>query len=419
MLEKAYSFYIKKCDPPTIALAILFHLLNTYDTAIDNVITAGLRSRLMDIISFVKKDYLLMISAALAFISLLIVPFDTVLTYDYMRIVETICTLLMFLLIVAGLKECNVLNKLAQKMLSDVKSTRMLCIALILMPFFCAMLFSNDVALLTFVPLAIAILSMADMKRATIGVLVLQTVAANVGSFLTPFGNPHNLYIFNLKDAYGFTLWDYEMVLIPIVAMGTLMFLAMTLMMRNKPLRFGMDQEINIKNKTTVFIILALFILAIITVIDFIPFYVTVLIIIVAFLIMMPGIFKKVNYSILLIFFFLFVFASGLTNMEYVHSLLTGLMNWDPMLTTVITSQFTSNVPSTILLQPFTDDWAAVLVGADIGGFGTPIASMASIITLKLYLQEKDSSVRNYLKVFLIVNITMLAVLIPTYYIFV
>ena len=419
MLEKAYSFYIKKGDPPTIALAILFHLLNTYDTAIDNVITAGLRSRLMDIISFVKKDYLLMISAALAFISLLIVPFDTVLTYDYMRIVETICTLLMFLLIVAGLKECNVLNKLAQKMLSDVKSTRMLCIALILMPFFCAMLFSNDVALLTFVPLAIAILSMADMKRATIGVLVLQTVAANVGSFLTPFGNPHNLYIFNLKDAYGFTLWDYETALIPIVAMGTVVLLAMTLMMRNKPLKFGMDQEINIKNKTTVFIILALFILAIITVIDFIPFYVTVLIIIVAFLIMMPGIFKKVNYSILLIFFFLFVFASGLTNMEYVHSLLTGLMNWDPMLTTVITSQFTSNVPSTILLQPFTDDWAAVLVGADIGGFGTPIASMASIITLKLYLQEKDSSVRNYLKVFLIVNITMLAVLIPTYYIFV
>ena len=400
-------------------MAIIFHLLNTYDWAIDNVITAGLRSRLMDIISFVKKDYLLMISAALAFISLLIVPFDTVLTYDYMRIVETICTLLMFLLIVAGLKECNVLNKMAQKMLSNVKSKRMLCIALILMPFFCAMLFSNDVALLTFVPLAIAILSMADMKRATIGVLILQTVAANVGSFLTPFGNPHNLYIFNLKDAYGFTLWDYEMALIPIVAMGTVVLLAMTLMMRNKPLKFGMDQEISIKNKTTVFIILALFILAIITVIDFIPFYVTVLIIIVAFLIMMPGIFKKVNYSILLIFFFLFVFASGLTNMEYVHSLLTGLMNWDPMLTTVITSQFTSNVPSTILLQPFTDDWAAVLVGADIGGFGTPIASMASIITLKLYLQEKDSSVRNYLKVFLIVNITMLAVLIPTYYIFV
>lgn len=372
----------------------------------------------MDIISFAKKDYLLVISAVLAFISVFIVPFDTVLSYDYMRIIETISTLLMFLLIVAGLKECNVLNKLAERVLSNVRSTRMLCIALILLPFFSATLFSNDVALLTFVPLAVAILSMADMKGMTIGVLVLQTVAANVGSFLTPFGNPHNLYIFNLKKIYGFDLWEYESALIPIVAVGTVVLLAMTLLLKNKPLKVGLHQEVNVKNRTSVFIILALFVLAIITVVDIIPFYITVLLIIIAFLVMMPEIFKKVDYSILFIFFFLFVFANGLTSMDYVHSVLSGLMDWDPMLTTVITSQFTSNVPSAILLQPFTDDWAAVLVGADIGGFGTPIASMASIITLKLYLQEKDSSIGNYLKIFLIVNLVMLSVLVPAYYIF-
>jgi len=125
-----------------------------------------------------------------------------------------------------------------------------------------------------------------------------------------------------------------------------------------------------------------------------------------------------VNYSILFIFFFLFIFANGLTSMESIYNVINDLMAWDPMLTTVLVSQFTSNVPSTILLQPFTTDWAAVLVGANIGGFGTPIASMASIISLKFYLQEEDSSIKSYLKIFLLLNLVMLAVLIPTYYIF-
>ena len=95
--------------------------------------------------------------------------------------------------------------------------------------------------------------------------------------------------------------------------------------------------------------------------------------------------------------------------MDDVHAVMSDLMSNDPMLTTVIVSQFTSNVPSTILLQPFTDNWAAVLVGADIGGFGTPIASMASIITLKFYMEEEDQSVRRYLGIFLVFNIIMLA----------
>ena len=372
----------------------------------------------MDVIGFVKKDHLLVISAVLALISLFLVPFDTVLSYNYGSIIETICTLLFFLLIVAGLKECNALNKLAHKAITNINSTRALCLALILLPFFCAMLFSNDVALLTFVPLAIAILTMAGLKRTTIIVVVLQTVAANVGSFLTPFGNPHNLYIYNLHDTYGFTLWDYEMALIPIVAVGAAALIVMTMMIKNKPLTVNMEQDTELQNRKVLIVLAALFVLAIISVLDIIPYYITLIVIVLAFIIMMPKVFVKVNYSILFIFFFLFVFANGLTNMDTVHSLLVDLMDWDPMLTTVITSQFTSNVPSTILLQPFTDDWAAVVVGADIGGFGTPIASMASIISIKIYLQEKDSSIKDYLKIFLIVNIVMLLVLIPTYYIF-
>jgi Na+/H+ antiporter NhaD/arsenite permease-like protein len=371
----------------------------------------------MDAMGFVKKNYLLVISAFLAFISILLVPFETVLSYDYGRILKTICTLLFFLLIVAGLKECNVLNKIAQKALSNIKTTTALCLVLIFLPFFSAMLFSNDVSLLTFVPISITILRAADMKRLMISVVVLQTAAANLGSYLTPIGNPHNMYIFNLNDYYGFSLSEYEMALIPIVAVGTVALLAMTMMLKKKPLTFNLG-ETEIENRKAVYVLMALFVLSVITVLNVVPFYVTLLIIVATVLVLMPKVFVKVDYSILFIFFFLFVFASGITNLETIRDGLVGLMEWDPMLTTVIVSQFTSNVPSTILLQPFTSDWAAVLVGADIGGFGTPIASMASIISLKLYLNEKDSSFRSYIAVFAIVNITILALLIPTYYLF-
>lgn len=373
----------------------------------------------MDILEHVKKDYLLVISAVLALVSLFIVPFDTVLSYDYPRIVETICTLLFFLLIVAGLKECNALKKVAQRIVGNLKSATALCLALVLLPFFCAMLFSNDVALLTFVPLAITILRMANMDLTMVAVIILQTVAANTGSYLTPFGNPHNLYMYNLNGYYGFSLLEYESALVPIVAVGTLALLAMVLIVPKQKLDVSLVEDVEVKDRRLLPFIMALFLLAIVTVLDVVPFYVTLIVFVVAFLIMMPQVFRKVDYGILFVFFFLFVFANGMTNIESIHDGLMDLMSRDPMLTTVMVSQFANNVPTTILLQPFTDDWAAVLVGADIGGFGTPIASMASIITLKLYLQEENSSVRRYFRIFIPINLAMLAVLIPTYYLFV
>ena len=372
----------------------------------------------MDVISFVKKDYLLAISAVLALLSLFLVPFETVTTYSYGRIMETICTLLMFILIVAGLKECNALDRLAYMTVINIRTTRTLCLALVFLPFFCAMLFSNDVALLTFVPLSLMLLSMADLKRYMVIVVVLQTVAANIGSYLTPFGNPHNLYIYNLHDQIGFSLWEYESALIPIVAVGTIVILATIMLMKNMPLTSELEEHEWITDSKTLAVIITLFILAIASVLDIIPYYITLAIVVAAFLIIMPSIFLNVNYSILFVFFFLFVFANGLTNMSEVHSLVSDLMEWDPMLTTVLVSQFTSNVPSTILLQPFTDDWAAVLVGANIGGFGTAIASMASVISIKFYLQEKDASIMEYLKVFTAMSAVLLVTLIPTYYIF-
>jgi len=372
----------------------------------------------MELVEFVKKDYLLIISAILAVISLFFVPFDVIVSYEYNRILKTICILLCFILIVAGLKECKALNLLAQKTLKNIKTTTGLCFALIALPFFCAMLFSNDVAILTFVPLSIAILGMADMKWMMAVVIVLQSAAANIGSFLTPFGNPHNLYIFSLNDLYGFSLWDYEMALIPTVVIGALVLICMVLLLPKKEISMKSEDKIELEHKGYLAVIMVLMAMSVITVLDIIPFYITVAILVAAFILMMPRIFLKIDYSILFIFFFLFVFANGMTNLDAVYQAIDGLMSADPLLTTVAFCQFTSNVPATILLQPFTDDWAAVLVGADIGGFGTPIASMVNIIALKLYLSEEGTTIRGYIKPFVAINLIMLAILVPAYYLF-
>ena len=372
----------------------------------------------MDARGFVRNNFLLIASALLALVSLFMVPLDTVVSYDYPRILRTICTLLLFLVIVGGLKECRALQKLAHAAVGNLKTTTALCLVLILLPFFCAMLFSNDVSLLTFVPLAIAVLRMAEMKNQIAIVVVLQTAAANVGSYLTPFGNPHNLYMFNLSDFYGFAIADYEMALIPIVIVGTTALIAMALLIPRKSLDVNLE-EVGEIPKPKVAVIMALFAAAILAVVNVIPLYIALVAIVAVFLVMMPRVFLRIDYSILLIFLFLFVFANGITNLDSVHSAVSGLMDSNPMITTVLVSQFTTNVASTILLQPFTNDWAAVLVGADIGGFGTPIASMASVITLRFYMLDKEGSVKDFFKVFAAVNLVMLAVMIPAYLLFV
>ena len=372
----------------------------------------------MELVEFVKKDYLLLISALLAVVSLSFVPFEVVLTYEYERILKTICILLCFILIVAGLKECKALNLLAQKTLKNIKTTTGLCLALIALPFFCAMLFSNDVAILTFVPLSITILGMADMKGMMALVVVLQSAAANIGSFLTPFGNPHNLYIFSLNDYYGFTLLDYELALVPTVMIGAIVLICLVMVLPKKDMSVKTDDDIELEHKGYLAVIAILLALSIFTVLDIMPFYITVVILVTAFLLMMPRVFLKIDYSILFIFFFLFIFANGMTNLDGIYRAIDGLMSADPLLTTVAFCQFTSNVPATILLQPFTDDWAAVLVGADIGGFGTPLASMVNIIALKLYLSEEGNTIRGFLKPFVAINLLMLAILVPAYYLY-
>lgn len=372
----------------------------------------------MEPVKWVRNNGLLTVSAALAVSSFFLVPLDTLMSYDYWRILRTIGTLLCFLLIVTGLRECDVLDALARRAVGRISTTTSLCLVLVFMPFFFAMLFTNDVALVTMIPLAVAVLDRARMRRYIPLVIVLQTAAANVGGSLTPFGNPHNLYIYNLSGVYGFTLADYMAVLIPVVTAGALAILAMVLLVKRRPIEAGAGRETAVADRGTVAAIAALFILSVATVALGFPLPVTVAVIIAFFAWRMPRVFVRTDYTILFVFLFLFVFVNSMANLEAVRGLLIDFLSSDPLLTSVAVSQFTSNLPAAVLLQPFTDRWDAVLVGTDIGCFGTPIASMANVLAIRFYMKERDASTRRFFVIFAAVNVTMLVVLCAAWYLF-
>ncbi len=372
----------------------------------------------MERTGWARQNAMLLVSAVLAAASLFIVPLDTVASYDYSRILKTTGTLLCFLLVIAGLRECSALDRFAQYMVGSMSTTTSLCLVLVFMPFFLSMLFTNDIALVTFIPLAITVLDRAGMRKLILPVVVLQTAAANVGGSLTPFGNPHNLYFYQLGDVYGFTLAEYLSPLVPVVAVGAAVILAMTLTVRRAELVPHRHEKAVAVDKPSEAILLALFVLAVATVVADIPIYVTLAVIVAAVALRMPRVFLKTDYTILFVFLFLFVFANSMASVEQIRSALVDWLSYDPMLTTVAVSQFTSNLPAAVLLQPFTENWAAVMVGADIGCFGTPIASMASILAIRYYLNEDDSSPRRFFCVFAVVNVLMLVSMSAAWYLF-
>ena len=363
------------------------------------------------VLNFVKSEPVLVVSGVLALLSMFIVPPSS--AYAGYINVEVLCILFCFMAVVAGIAECGIFEKFAAEAVSDASNVRRICLSLVLITYVGSMFITNDMALITFVPLAIAVLTMAGLKDLMIPLIVMQTVAANLGCMMTPFGSPHNLLLFASFDV---SLSEFFVVMLPLIAVGTVLMVVMTLLIgKGEVERKPVSEPIN-KDRPFLGVMALMFILCIATVLELVPYWMTLIAVLVSMLLMRPELLKKVDYGLLLTFVFLFVFTGNLTHIDFINDALESLMSWDPVMTSVIASQFVSNVPATITLAGFTDDWAGLLAGVNIGGFGTPIASMASIISLKLYQKIPGSDVKRYLLVFTGANVLMLVVLLATWY---
>ena len=357
---------------------------------------------------FLRSQAVLVASAALAVASMLLVPPSTGYV-DYID-VRTLCILFCFMAVVAGMKKCNLFKVLAQRILGGSGSLRGLCLSLVLLPFVCAMFITNDVALITFVPFAILVLRMAGRHDLIIPVVVLQTVAAILGSMSIPFGNAQNLF---LSSRYGIGMPEFFSAMLPITVVGIAVVLLLSLRFGRDGVEISFEKEYRIKHRRLLAVTLALFALCVCTVLEWVPYQLVLVLTVVGMMCFRPKLLAKVDYGLLLTLFFMFIFAGNMSQVDAVRQVFGDLMSWDPTVTAMALSQVTSNMPASVLLSEFTTDWQGLLVGIGVGGFGTPVASMASIVSLRIYMREQRDGPRAYLGHYTLVNVLMLLVLTP------
>ena len=370
------------------------------------------------IVIFFKKETVLCIAAVLAVISAFLVPPSK----EYIDYIDFRVLALLFclMLVVSGLQNIGVFDSLAQRLLKKVKNTRQLILLLTALCFLSAMFITNDVALITFVPFTIMILSMAGQEAILIPSVALQTIAANMGSMLTPIGNPQNLYLYSY---FELSIGTFLLYMLPLTLVAALLLIFSIYLMKNQPLSTLPESlpdptpetvipQVIPKAKLTAYLIL--FAVCIACVIRVLSWPVMLAILVVAVLFLDIKSFLKADYLLLLTFVCFFVFIGNVKQLPAVTELLRSLIEKRELLMGILSSQLISNVPAAILLSGFTTDARALLYGIDLGGLGTLIASLASVISFKLYGNSKGASKGAYLKTFTIYNLVFLLILTGT-----
>lgn len=359
-------------------------------------------------IEFLKKECVLVIAVTLAILS----SFISIPKMSYIDF-NVLILLFNLMVVVAAFKELKVLDSIAIGLLKKCNTYTSISLALVFITFISSMIVTNDVALITFVPLSIVIARKANIN--VLKIVVFQTLAANLGSSFTPMGNPQNLFIYSF---YNLSPIDFFKITLPIVILAVL-FLVL-LVFKDKKMNLSLDlEDVKIDNKRDVYLFGGLFLIILLSVFHVIDYKVTFLITIVMVLILNKKLFSQVDYSLLITFIGFFIFVGNISTMDVVKNFMEGILNSpkSTFLASVLSSQVISNVPATMLLSGFTDHFKELLLGVNIGGMGTLIASLASVISYKIYTSEFGND--NYMKSFTFYNILGLIIFVPIAYIFI
>ena len=362
---------------------------------------------LQKIKSFFEKETVLCIAALCAIATMFLVPPDL----QYLEYIDfrVLCLLLCLMAVVAGFKSVGAFQWLTYQLLRRIRSGRILGTTLVLLPFFSAMLVTNDVALIVFVPFTLMLMTQLGCNRQIVPIIVLQTVAANLGSMATPVGNPQNLYLY---AAYSMNPADFFSVVLPLTAVSLVALTAAAYPVLPKQLQEQQLEDANIADVRKLLIYAGLFILCLLTVFRVIPYPVTTVLLILILLVVNRALLKEIDLMLLLTFVCFFIVSENLGRVDAVRSFLQSLLERNALLTAVGTSQIISNVPAAVLLSGFTDRWQDLLAGVNIGGLGTPVASLASLITMKIYMAWPNSNVGKFLGIFTLANVLGLMILL-------
>lgn len=355
--------------------------------------------------SFIRREPVFTIALLAAVISCLFVPPDP----EYLEYIDfrTIALLYSLMAVVAGLRRAGVLTALANALCRHAGSIRSVGIVLVCLCFFSSMLITNDVALLTFVPFAIVVLGLAGRRQDLIRVIVLQTIAANLGSMLTPVGNPQNLYLYSF---YNIPFFDFLSMTFPVWCLSLVLLILVCLFLPSSPIGAPKDGGGAVSYKA-LWAYSAMFVICLLTVVRIIDWPVMLAAVLIALFLYDRQILLQADFTLLLTFAAFFIFAGNLARIDAIDNLLKALLAGREYWIALLSSQAISNVPAALLLSGFTGNAKALLCGVDIGGLGTPIASLASLISLKLYAQTAGARLGKYLLVFTAANLLFLLLL--------
>ncbi len=387
------------------------------------------------LIAYFKKETVLCVAMLLGVVSMFLVHPDS--QYPEYLDYRTLALLFSLMTIMEGFKQTGLFGEIAQVLLTRVHTFRQLYLVLVLLCFFCSMWITNDVSLLTFVPFTILVLELAGLQKEMIPVIVMQTIAANLGSMMTPVGNPQNLYLYSVS---GMDMGQFLLIMAPLSVLSFLMILGACMLHKNFTLDArclkagttfsdtipGMQKKGENYRKDTRkqqnLLLGVLFLISLLSVFRILSWPVLLLIVLAGCLCLnsvLHGNFlpKKVDYSLLLTFLAFFIFIGNMKRIDLVRDFLDQMLTGRELLVSFGCSQVISNVPAAILLSGFTDQYAALLRGVNIGGLGTLIASLASLISYKFFAEKQGQSPKcgtkqRYLLQFTLWNVGMAAVLL-------
>ena len=358
------------------------------------------------ILPFVKKNAVLCIAIVAAVATSFIIPPDAAYLeyFDW----KTLTCLFCVLAVVCALKNIRFFFFLAQKIVHAFKNTRACVLALCYVTFIGSMLIANDMALLTFLPLGYLVLSSTGKKKLMAFTFIMQNIAANLGGMLTPFGNPQNLYLYT---KFNIPTGEFMgIMLVPFLVAVLLITACCFLFVKKEALEMQEEKIVLPKGRTVVYSLL--FLLSIIIVFRVIPFWVGLLVIPTALLFLDRKALKDVDYGLLFTFVAFFIFAGNMSRIGLVQDVFGYLMNKSTLLFSSLSCQIISNVPSAILLSQFTDNYRALLLGVNIGGVGTLISSLASLITYREYTKHDPKGAKKYILLFSAFNFSFLFILL-------
>ena len=358
------------------------------------------------ILSFLRGETVLCVAVVLALASMIAVPpgpgYAGYIDWD------TLAMLFSLMAVMKGFQKLGLFTYLGNRLLKRTATSWRMVFVLVFLPFVLSMVITNDVSLITFVPFGLIVLRMIGQEKMAVPMVVLQTVAANLGSMMTPMGNPQNLYLYAKS---GMTFGQLCGLMLPYVVASAICLVVLVSFTKSVPVH-GVAVETGLGKPKALVCCAIGFGLCLLGIFNIIPPLAIAAVTLVFLLFTDRKLLASVDYSLLGTFVAFFIFVGNLGNISIFQNFLASLLKHNVVLVSVLASQVTSNVPAALLLSGFTDHWRDLIVGCNLGGLGTLIASMASLISYKFVVKDYPEQKRHYLLWFTLCNVALLAVLV-------